>query len=486
MIWGTSVTVTNATVWQDYNGGVVNLGWANTSHGDNSLIDGLYVVKTDWRAPTNPSWNQTSTVGGGGALQDQNNAVFASLMTPGTTFGAAQPPLYRNIFIDDPPQVLFSLKILPPICASTSRACVSASLRDSSAVTLNIENLSSPASVVQNSIGFQTLPAGYSQDGQTFSSPYTFTGSINVGLTNVVLTPPNGSATALTNANASSLGKLSTNGNAVNLSYSRTGTPAPVISMVANAEGEQPVIAPNTWVEVKGVDLAPAGDSRIWQSSDFVNNRMPTSLDGVSVTVNGKAAFVYYISPTQINILTPPDTIPGLVKVAVTNNGVTSGEFMAQAQAVASAFFVFNGGPYVAATHANGALLGPASLYPGSTTPAKPGETIVLYADGFGPTSSAVESGSITQSGTLSTLPAVKIGGIAATVTFAGLVSPGEFQFNVLVPPNLPDGDQPISATYNGSNTQDGTLITIQRHTQLGPPEQRRTSGGLENTTRIR
>ena len=67
------------------------------------------------------------------------------------------------------------------------------------------------------------------------------------------------------------------------------------------------MIAPNTWVEVKGRICSKAGDSRIWQTSDFVNNQMPTKLDGVSVTVNGKSAYVYYISPTQINILTPPD-----------------------------------------------------------------------------------------------------------------------------------------------------------------------------------
>jgi uncharacterized protein (TIGR03437 family) len=50
----------------------------------------------------------------------------------------------------------------------------------------------------------------------------------------------------------------------------------------------------------------------------------------------------------------------------------------------------------------------------------------------------------------------IKIGGITgitATVTFAGLVAPGEFQFNVVVPSTLADGDQPITATYGGSTT---------------------------------
>ena len=90
--------------------------------------------------------------------------------------------------------------------------------------------------------------------------------------------------------------------------------PAPVISLVANAEGEAQLIAPNTWVEIKGSNLGTPGDSRIWQQSDFSGNglTMPTQLDGVSATVNGKAAFVYYISPLQVNILTPPDAMLGV------------------------------------------------------------------------------------------------------------------------------------------------------------------------------
>jgi uncharacterized protein (TIGR03437 family) len=56
----------------------------------------------------------------------------------------------------------------------------------------------------------------------------------------------------------------------------------------------------------------------------------------------------------------------------------------------------------------------------------------------------------------------VTIAGKNATVQFAGLVSPGEYQFNVVVPGNTPNGEQPITATYNGSTTQGGTLIAIQ------------------------
>jgi uncharacterized protein (TIGR03437 family) len=242
----------------------------------------------------------------------------------------------------------------------------------------------------------------------------------------------------------------------------RSSTANPEIVEVANAASENPVIAPNTWVEIRGVNLASAGDTRIWQSSDFSGGTMPTQLDSVSATVNGKSAYIYYISPTQINILTPPDAISGAVAVAVTNHGVPAAAFAAQPQVVSPSFFQLNGGPYVAAEHANGSLIGPPALYPGSTTPAKPGEAIAIFANGFGATNVSVVSGSPMQSGTLTPLPVVQIGGIKSVVQYAGLVAPGEYQFNVVVPTNLSDGDQPVTATYNGLSTQAGALIAIK------------------------
>jgi uncharacterized protein (TIGR03437 family) len=240
-----------------------------------------------------------------------------------------------------------------------------------------------------------------------------------------------------------------------------SGTPA--ITLVANAEGETPVIAPNTWVEIKGSNLAPTGDTRIWGAADFVNNQLPTSLDGVSVKVNGQSAYVYYISPTQINILTPPIAMQGSVPVQVTIGGVTSATFTVQAQAVSPSLFVFGGGPYVAAEHANFSFIGPTTLYTGLTTPAKPGETISIYANGFGTTSATIVAGSETQSGNLPSFPIVALGGLPAPVAFAGLVAPGEFLINIIVPTGLADGDHPLIMLYGGVQTQTGVLITTKQ-----------------------
>ena len=237
---------------------------------------------------------------------------------------------------------------------------------------------------------------------------------------------------------------------------------APVIAGVVNAEGGGATIAPNTWIAIFGSALSAVGDSRIWQGSDFVNNQMPVQLDGVSVTMNGENAFVYYISPTQVNVLTPPDLAPGTVQVTVTTGGMSSAAFAVQAQQYSPSFFIFGAGPYVAATHANGSLIGPVSLYPGLSTPAAPGEIVVLYANGFGPVSAPVAAGSDAQSGSLPVLPVIQIGGAAASVQFAGLVTPGLFQFNVVVPAMAANGDNTLTAQYNGLTTQAGVSLTVQ------------------------
>jgi uncharacterized protein (TIGR03437 family) len=235
-----------------------------------------------------------------------------------------------------------------------------------------------------------------------------------------------------------------------------TAALTPTISSIVNAAGEGGAIAQNTWIEIKGLNLAP--DTRIWQVPDFVNSQLPTQLDGVGVTVNGKNAYVYYISPTQVNVLTPVDSTLGSIQVKLTNNGVASTPFNLQLQPYAPGFFEFNGGPYAAATHSNGSLAGPASLFPGATTPVTPGEILILYADGFGQTSPPLTGGLVYQTGTLPMLPVVKIGGIAATVQFAGVVAPGLYQLNVNVPASAPSGDNTVVATYNGVSSNTATI----------------------------
>jgi uncharacterized protein (TIGR03437 family) len=232
-------------------------------------------------------------------------------------------------------------------------------------------------------------------------------------------------------------------GDAFYAMISGLGSSGPVITTVSNAFGPSTTIAPNTWVAVKGIGLSST--SRAWQGSDFVNNQMPVSLDGVSVTMNGERAYVYYISGTQISVLTPPDLAPGPVQVRVTSGGKTSAVFTAQAQAISPSLFVFDTAGHVVATHLDLTDIGPVSLYPGLTTPAHPGETIILYGNGFGMTTSPVVPGSVSQSGTLPSSVQIQINGVTASYSFAGLVSPGLYQFNVVAPgAGLISGDNTI------------------------------------------
>ena len=219
MIWGQNVKVTNATVWQNYNGGVVSLGWLNNSYGNGNQLDGLWVVKTDWTKPANPSWYSTSQKSPPSPLADQNNGVFVSLMVPSTMYGTTNPPVFRNIFVEDSPQVLFSLKIVPTMNCS-GFFCTAASMLPSSSVSLKIENLYSPQSAVSNSIGFQTLKAPYTTvSGDVIQTDYTLTGDMKIVLNNVFVRLPGGFVVPLTAFNAEQQGLISTHGDGVKIKY---------------------------------------------------------------------------------------------------------------------------------------------------------------------------------------------------------------------------------------------------------------------------
>ena len=253
-----------------------------------------------------------------------------------------------------------------------------------------------------------------------------------------------------------------------------TQTLGPIISSVVTAYAG-PAIAQNTFIVIKGADLVPAttpAGGVIWSSApSFASGLMPTELNGVSVTVNSKPAFVYFYcsaatdqscSQDQLNILTPLDNTTGPVSIVVTSGTVSSPPFMVNMQAVAPSFLLFSPAGYVSATHANGGLVGPTSLFPGSSTPASPGEVIVLYAVGFGLPSTPLVNGSSTQSGSLPVLPVCTLGGNPATLSFAGLISPGLYQLNLQVPPVASSGNNPLTCSYRGATTPPGALITVQ------------------------
>jgi len=185
-----------------------------------------------------------------------------------------------------------------------------------------------------------------------------------------------------------------------------------------------------------------------------VNGQLPTTLQGVSVTIDGKPAYVEYISPTQINVLAPDDTTTGSVVVQVTADSQQSNSLSAQEQQFAPSFFANNG--IVAAEHADYSAVS-------ATKPAAPGEVILLYGTGFGPTSPDSPTAQlVTAPALLANQVQISIGGTTANVAWAGLVESGVYQFNVTVPASLASGNAAVIASSGGVSTQSGVSIPVQ------------------------
>jgi uncharacterized protein (TIGR03437 family) len=226
----------------------------------------------------------------------------------------------------------------------------------------------------------------------------------------------------------------------------------------------------NTYVEIYGTNLST--ESRLWAGADFNGVNAPTSLDGVSVTINGKPAFIYYISPTQINVNTPEDTATGPVQVQVRtpfglSNAITVPRARISPTLQTVPQFLIGGKQHVVAlTPDFSTYIGHVGMIPGvAFKPAKPGDTISIYALGCGPTTPPTQAGVVAAQGSALMLPyTLQIGGATAQVSFAGIVGAtiGLYQFNVVVPA-IPPGEHPITLTIDGvPNNQNLTIVVGQ------------------------
>jgi uncharacterized protein (TIGR03437 family) len=225
---------------------------------------------------------------------------------------------------------------------------------------------------------------------------------------------------------------------------------------VVNAAGLSGDISSGAWASVLGSNLAKT--TRSWNSAEFHNGRLPTSLDGVTVTVNGRAAAMSYVSPSQINFQTPDDETLGPAAVEARLDDRVAGVWRTNRRAAAPGLFsVASGGrEYAAAVHADGSLIT-------GTKPAQPGEAILVFANGLGPTDPPVPSGHVfSGAARLVHPPVVSIGLTSARVDFAGLVGAGLYQVNVIVP-ELAPGDHEIKLIVNGQSTQSRIYLAITK-----------------------
>lgn len=236
-----------------------------------------------------------------------------------------------------------------------------------------------------------------------------------------------------------------------------TASTGQIASMV-NAASFQPAVASGGFVSIVGAGFGNA--SRSWTASDFSAGNLPLSLDGVTVSINGRPAYVQYISPTQINAIAPDDDTIGQVPVQVmTPQGARNAATVLK-QKLSPAFFTYQSGAtsYVAAVHLDGMLVGPAGP---SSRPAVPGEAIQIFGTGFGPTNPAMPSSQlVSQPAPLSFPATVTIGGVNAQVQWAGLVSSGLYQLNVVIP-NVGVGDLPVQTSVSGFESAAKGFIAV-------------------------
>jgi uncharacterized protein (TIGR03437 family) len=264
--------------------------------------------------------------------------------------------------------------------------------------------------------------------------------------------------------------------------YTCTNTFAPVITSVDSASqfGAYSYFAPGSYLEIKGSNLADPTDPRVtnggqWASADFNGLNAPTVLDGISVSIDGKPAFVSYISPGQINVQAPQDTATGNIAITVTNCKAASAQFTFMEKTLAPGLlappsFDIGGKQYMLATFASGTNLtyvlntsAGASLGV-TSSPAKPGDVIIAYGVGFGPVTPAVSPGVIEeQSNTLVNPVTVSFGSGNANVSFQGLAGGfvGLYEFYITVPAGLASGDYPITVTQNGVALPQTLYLTV-------------------------
>jgi uncharacterized protein (TIGR03437 family) len=191
---------------------------------------------------------------------------------------------------------------------------------------------------------------------------------------------------------------------------------------------------------------------------------LPTILGGVQVLVNGTAAPLLYVSPTQINFQVPYGTPTGTpVPVIVVLNGISGPAISATFLPAAPAVFTYQRAPGTP-----GSTLDPVILHTDNTLvtpsdPAEAGQILTIYATGMGPLNNAPANGAAAPLSLLATTivtPTVTVGSASATVQFSGLTPGfvGLWQINIQLPAMLPaasgsPGSLPLVLSLSGASS---------------------------------
>lgn len=207
---------------------------------------------------------------------------------------------------------------------------------------------------------------------------------------------------------------------------------------IVNSATGQSTLAPNTFATIYGTGLAYI--TRAMTPADIQGSFLPVYLSGTGVTVNinGIAAPIWYVSPTQINFLVPSTLLPGPATVVVSLDNTAGPE--ASVRLIPAAPGLFLKDPEtVAAVHLDGSLVN-------AENPARKGEDIVLFATGLGPVQPQPRYLEVSRTAAPlvnmkafvvllngEAVPANRIRYAGAAPGFAGL-----YQINLWLPENIP------------------------------------------------
>jgi uncharacterized protein (TIGR03437 family) len=221
-------------------------------------------------------------------------------------------------------------------------------------------------------------------------------------------------------------------------------------------------VAPGSLISIFGSDLAAAG-----ASADSIP--LSTELGNVSVTINGVAAPMDFVSSGQVNVQLPFETLPGTAQMIVTNSGRTSASTPIQVGSFSPGIFTIppGTGNAVAVNNADGSVAAPAGSIPGITThPAKAGDVLIIYADGLGSVTPPIKDGAASTDTVrkTDTTPVVMVGGMQVQVLFSGLSTfVGVNQINIMLPPGTPTGASvPIQIQVGGLASAATATIAVQ------------------------
>ncbi len=213
-------------------------------------------------------------------------------------------------------------------------------------------------------------------------------------------------------------------------------------------------IAPGQFLSLFGNNLGPSPG--LIASAPF-----PNSLGGVSATIQGRTAPVFFVSPTQMSVLVPFATSGQSAEIIVRNGSQESNRVTVP---------VARTSPGIYSQSQNGIGAGAVlrsnfSLLTGSN-PARRGDTILIYLTGLGALNPALADGAPASSTEFSRVVEnvnVYIGGQRATVSFAGAAPgfAGLYQLNVVVPPNAPLGPAVALAIETTTSFHDMVDIAI-------------------------